>query len=630
MTVVLNDRPVRTRTWTALGAISISRQFTFIALSGVVLAVCGIALTLYCAYGQAQQARQDEVRHLTQVGATIVKGFVQQAESGAVPLATAQHDALAALKAIRYDGTNYYFVITNDGVMLSHPNKVLIGRNEIRLQDPFGTPIFAPIITAALAGKPALQFYYFPKVLGGAPQPKTSFGLEIPEWHWVVGTGLYTNDIDDALIRRATWLASIFLPLFMIFLLLAVLTRRSLLRLLRGFSSRMRELAQGNLATQIIGQDRADELGEMAKAVQVFKENALRTQVLEREQREATARRAVEDEQVRQDTEAAAAAMVVGSIGKGLESLSAGDLVFRLTIGLPDAYEKLRTDFNAAMEQVAELVFKIVGITGSISSGSNDIAKGADDLSKRTEQQAASLEQSAAALEQLTTTVRRTAENAMKVSLVVARTKADAQQSGEIVRKATGAMGNIERSSREITQIIGVIDEIAFQTNLLALNAGVEAARAGDSGRGFAVVASEVRALAQRSADAAKQIKTLIATSASEVETGVGLVNAASKSLDRIVSQVAEITISVTEMAQSAQEQATGLGDVNAAVNHMDRVTQQNAAMVERSSAASHALDQETAELVQLTNRFKVAPLDAGSPASGRTGSGRTVMALAV
>jgi methyl-accepting chemotaxis protein len=629
MAVVSDQTPNRARAWKALGAMSISRQFTFIALSGVALAICGMALTLYCAYGQAQQARQDEVRHLTQVGATIVRAFVQQAASGAMPVAIAQHDALEALKTIRYDGTNYYFVITDDGMMLVHPNKKLIGKNELELKDPYGTQIFAPIIAAAIAGRPDLNFYYFPKVAGGTPQPKASFGLEVPEWHWVVGTGLYTNDINDALIGRAIWLGSIFLPVFMVFLLLAFLTRRSLSKLLTEFSGRMRELAEGNLTIQVPGQDRADELGDMAKAVQVFKENALRARTLEREQREATARRAVEDEQVRRDTEAAAAAMVVGSIGKGLEALSSGDLIFRLTTHLPEAYEKLRSDFNAAMEQVAGLVRKIVVITGAINAGSNEIAQQADDLSKRTEQQAASLEQSAAALEQLTTTVRRTAESAMSVSLVVVRTQADAQQSGQIVLKATDAMGNIERSSSEISQIIGVIDQIAFQTNLLALNAGVEAARAGDSGRGFAVVASEVRALAQRSADAAKQIKTLIATSTGEVEAGVGLVREASKSLDRIVSQVAEITVSVTEMAQSAQEQATGLHEVNAAVNHMDRVTQQNAAMVEKSTAASHALDQKTAELVQLTNCFLIKPVDAPPAVTGRSTSKRTARQMA-
>ena len=404
-------------------------------------------------------------------------------------------------------------------------------------------------------------------------------------------------------------------------------------RLVDRATTALTRLAEGDETYTLPGAELRGPAGGLARAFAKFQQA-----LIEKRKNEARAeadRQAAEGARMRNDKERAtaleAAAIVVGSIGKGLEALASGDLMFRLKTELPEGYEKLRLDFNTAMEHVASLVCKIVAITASINSGSNDIARGADDLSQRTKQQAGSLEQSAAALEQLTTTVRRTAESAMKVSIVVARTKADAQQSGEIVRKANGAMVNIERSSSEITQIIGVIDEIAFQTNLLALNAGVEAARAGDSGRGFAVVASEVRALAQRSAEAAKQIKTLIATSAGEVGTGVGLVAEASKSLDRIVSQVTEITVSVTEMAQSAQEQATGLHDVNAAVNHMDRVTQQNAAMVEESTAASHALDQETAELLRLTQGFQVdaaAAAGASSSTKGRSAGKRPLHAV--
>ena len=386
-------------------------------------------------------------------------------------------------------------------------------------------------------------------------------------------------------------------------------------RLVARATTALARLAGGDDTYVLPGAELSGPAGGLARAFAKFRDALIEKR--KNELRAEADRQLADAARARNDRDRAealnAAAMVVSSIGRGLEALSDGDLNFRLNTALPEDYEKLRVDFNAAMEHVADLVRKIVIITASINSGSTEIARGASDLSKRSEQQAGSLEQSAAALEQLTTTVRRTAENAMKVSLVVARTKVDAQHSGEIVQKATAAMGNIERSSQEIGQIIGVIDEIAFQTNLLALNAGVEAARAGDAGRGFAVVASEVRALAQRSAAAAKQIKTLIATSTGEVGIGVGLVNEAGKALDRIVSQVSDITVSVTEMAQSAQEQATGLHEVNAAVNHMDRVTQQNAAMVEESSAASHALDQETAELVELTQQFRTEA--AGSPA---------------
>jgi methyl-accepting chemotaxis protein len=249
----------------------------------------------------------------------------------------------------------------------------------------------------------------------------------------------------------------------------------------------------------------------------------------------------------------------------------------------------------------------------SIRSGTDEIRAASDDLARRTEQQAASLEETAAALDEITAAVRKTAQGAEAARNVVSTAKLDAEHSGAVVHDAIAAMSKIETSSQEITQIIGVIDEIAFQTNLLALNAGVEAARAGESGRGFAVVAQEVRALAQRSADAAKEIKTLISVSTEQVGSGVDLVGQTGAALDRIVSQVVQLDSSVREIAASAQEQATGLQQINSAINHMDQTTQQNAAMVEESTAASHALSQETEELARLVARFEIGA-EAASP----------------
>jgi methyl-accepting chemotaxis protein len=281
-------------------------------------------------------------------------------------------------------------------------------------------------------------------------------------------------------------------------------------------------------------------------------------------------------------------------------------LTFTLDEALPPAYEMLRHNFNTASSKLLETVKLIASNTTNLRSGSEEISAAADDLSKRTEQQAATLEETAAALDEITATVRKTAEGARHAREVVSSAKGDAERSSVVVRDAVAAMAEIETSSQEISQIIGVIDEIAFQTNLLALNAGVEAARAGDAGRGFAVVASEVRALAQRSADAAKQIKTLISASSQQVTAGVSLVGETGKALVRIATQVADINGVVSEIAASAQEQATGLHQVNTAVNQMDQVTQQNAAMVEQSTAASHNLAQETEQLVRTLAHFHV------------------------
>jgi methyl-accepting chemotaxis protein len=371
---------------------------------------------------------------------------------------------------------------------------------------------------------------------------------------------------------------------------------------------RMKALAGGDLTVEIDGQTRGDEVGSMAKAVQVFKDNALKARSLEGEA--AAQRREAEDARAAGEAErtrtAEEQALVVDSLADGLVKLSAGALTHRINRPFAPAYEKLRNDFNEAMGQLQETMKVVSANTAGITSGTDEIAQASDDLSRRTEQQAASLEQTAAALDQITATVKKTASSAREASEAVGSARTEAVRSGEVVSGAVQAMGQIEQSSKQIGQIIGVIDEIAFQTNLLALNAGVEAARAGEAGRGFAVVASEVRALAQRSAEAAKEIKALISASSQQVGQGVDLVGETGQALQSIVAKVAEIDLLVTEIAASAQEQAGGLTEVNTAVNQMDQVVQQNAAMVEQATAATHSLKRDANELKRLISRFQV------------------------
>jgi methyl-accepting chemotaxis protein len=309
---------------------------------------------------------------------------------------------------------------------------------------------------------------------------------------------------------------------------------------------------------------------------------------------------------------------VVANLATVLAALAAGNLTTRIDAEFTGRYAQLKQDFNAAMATLEDAMQRISTATETIRSGTSEVSQAADDLSKRTEQQAASLEETAAALDQITATVRKTAEGANHAREAVTTAKADAERSGEVVGGAVQAMAEIDKSSKEISNIIGVIDEIAFQTNLLALNAGVEAARAGEAGKGFAVVASEVRALAQRSADAAKEIKALIGASSNQVASGVDLVGQAGQALERIVAQVGGISGIVAEIAASAKEQATGLAEVNTAVNQMDQVTQQNAAMVEQSNAASHSLAQEAEELGRLVSRFEVGGTGAPRPGGAR------------
>jgi methyl-accepting chemotaxis protein len=303
---------------------------------------------------------------------------------------------------------------------------------------------------------------------------------------------------------------------------------------------------------------------------------------------------------------AEATQLTISSIGEGLEHLAKGDLTYRVTADLTGDFAKLKNDFNLAMTRLQDTVKNVLGSTHQIANGAGEISQASDDLSRRTEQQAASLEETAAALEEITATVKKTAANAKEASHSVADAKKAAEDGGRVVETAVKAMDAIANSSKQITDITGVIDEIAFQTNLLALNAGVEAARAGDAGKGFAVVASEVRSLAQRSSEAAKQIKTLINTSSEQVGNGVKYVGETGQALKRIVDQVLQINALVSEMAGAAEQQSTGIEQVNAAVGQMDQVTQQNAAMVEQSTAASRNLASETKVLTDLVGFFSV------------------------
>jgi len=394
---------------------------------------------------------------------------------------------------------------------------------------------------------------------------------------------------------------------------LMVAAQKALISPLNLITACLRRLSKGDLTTQIPKSRHDDELGEMTAALHAFRDAV---EARQKELEASDVRDALEAERAaaerHRDTQDAAQRIIVGSLGEALGCLSDGDLSHRIEQRFPEGFERLRDDYNAAVDKLSRVISASLEAVSMIHGGTAEITEAADDLSRRTEHQAASLEEAAAALDQITSTVRLTAEGATKTRKVVERARSAAGASGTIVDQAVSAMGAIEKSSSQIGQIIGVIDEIAFQTNLLALNAGVEAARAGEAGRGFAVVAQEVRALAQRSADAAKEIKTLIATSAAEVGQGVEYVGRAGEALRAIADEVDEIDTLVSAMAASAQEQARGLAEVNTTMNQMDQVTQQNAAMVEETTAASHTLAQEATRLAERMGELRI---DRGSPA---------------
>nr|WP_274706894.1 methyl-accepting chemotaxis protein [Allorhizobium sonneratiae] len=444
---------------------------------------------------------------------------------------------------------------------------------------------------------------------------KPAFATVAPEFTRVTDNAVnsankQSDDLSGGTNRTITIALGMTAVGFILTIVLVVFAIRSwLIAPITRLVNSMGNLANGDLSTDVGGRERGDEIGTMARAVQIFKDNGLKAREVEKQANDARSQTEAERERSAASDRQRASEMAQATSGlaEGLKRLSSGDLTFELREPFASDFEGLRTDFNRAVEQLRSALAAVAGATSAIDSGSRELSHSANDLSKRTEQQAASLEETAAALNEITTNVANSTKRAEEARSMASEANRSARQSGEVVANAVDAMQRIEQSSSQISNIIGVIDEIAFQTNLLALNAGVEAARAGEAGKGFAVVAQEVRELAQRSAKAAKEIKDLIRNSADEVENGVQLVTATGEALKVIENHVVSINAQLDAIAVSAREQSVGLNEVNTAINQMDQVTQQNAAMVEEATAATAGLAREADNLRDMVGKFQLA-----------------------
>lgn len=607
-----------------IATLSIGRSFALIAVLAVIIAVGGVGYTLHAARNEMIALKRAEMKNAVEAAATTVKSYLARAEAGELKEADAKKMAMEAIGGARFDNGNYYFVVNYDGISLLHANKKIQSTDMRPLKDADGKFFVQDMIALVKAKGEGFLDYGWLKMGDTEPSLKISYVIGVPKWQWLIGSGLHVQDVDAAFLGMVGGVAKVLVPLGLIMLgLVIVLSRRSS-RMLASLSSSMDELAAGNLQAEIAHQQRPDEIGSMARALVVFRDAALAKEAMEAdklrvEEEAAGHRSAVDTERRRNEAERAEQARVqadvVQALGAGLEHLAGGDLTYRIGETFSAEYLKLKDDFNAAIAKLQDAMRQIVTNTESMKAGSVEISQAADDLAGRTEQQASSVEETATALDQLTATVRQTAESARLANQATEQVKGEAEQSTSIVRDAVTAMGGIEKSAQEISQIVGVIDEIAFQTNLLALNASVEAARAGDAGKGFAVVASEVRTLAQRSGEAAKDISGLISSSNTEVGAGVKLVRQAGDQLARILEASQKVAATIADISAASGEQANGIDEMSQAVAHLDEMTQQNAALAEQSAASANALSGRIGQLNDLVATFRT-----GREAVGQTG----------
>ena len=570
-------------------------------LSTRIYAVIALALTIVSlltffllsrAVDNAYSMRELELHHQTDTAISLLAVLEEQVKSGELTREEAQKIGHDQINLLRFGTAGYFYAFDRDFIVQAHPFKPdWEGTKQADLEDINGLRIYEELLKAALSPEGAGQVsYWFQKPDMGAPEQKLGYVQLFEPWGWVVGTGSYVSDIEASLswMRQAA-----FATLAVCLILLAgagFMIARSITGPLAALQTRMQGMADGEVDTDVPATTDRSEVGEMAQTVEVFRQSLLKQQEMEQGQ-------VARDEERRG---------VVDTLSQQLSLLSGGDLTVQINKTFPADYEKLRQDFNKSLQTLNGTVVQVIEASESIRNGASEISQASDDLSHRTESQAATLEETAAALEEMTASVRSAAEGARSVEGLMEEAKTEAQNSGTVVQNAVEAMHEIETSSNHISQIIGVIDDIAFQTNLLALNAGVEAARAGEAGRGFAVVASEVRALAQRSSDAATEIKTLIGDSSQQVERGVDLVGKAGGALQSIVQKVTDISQQVSGIAEGASEQSTGLNEINTGMSQLDQVTQQNAAMVEQATAAGHLLNTDATKLSGLVSHFTI------------------------
>lgn len=616
-----------------------ARIYAIVALSVVLTAVLSEVL-VSLAVDNAYTMREKHLSDVTDTAISVISEINAQVTDGTLTREQAMEEARAHLTDLNFGETGYFYVFDTDLIYQVHPSHPeWIGTDQSGYQDVKGTYLFQEMRDLVQAQGSGAITYYFTKPNSDVAEPKLGYVKLFEPWGWIVGTGSYVADIQADLARLRMISSVILIGGLVLLAIVSTLLIRSVTGPLGDLRKRMVDLSKGETEAEIPHLTNRSEIGGMAKAVAIFRdalverkrleqEQAEKDEALarereraaeqerlakEREERDAEDRRIAEEqaraekEAQRAEAEAARAkaqeeqSEVMSALAIGLGAIAHGDLTVQIKDTFPAAYEELRHDFNEAVSQISQLAQRIVESSGSISNETDNLNSAAVDLSQRTERQAASLTETASAISELSSSVTKSTENAREAATVVTDSRHQSEKGRDVVQKAVDAMNEIAKSSEQISTITNVIDEIAFQTNLLALNAGVEAARAGESGRGFAVVASEVRALAQRSSDAAREISDQIQTSARQVENGVQLVNNSGSALGTIEELVTKLDSLVQDIASAANEQSSGLAEITIAIDQLDEVTQQNAAMFEETTAAVQVLKNQSGVLQQAT-----------------------------
>jgi methyl-accepting chemotaxis protein len=609
-----------------------------------------VGYELYTLRTNLEQFKRTELQSVVEAGASIVANYYDQVQAGTLPEADAKTYALDALRHMRYQQGEYLFVDGFDYINKMHakqPEKEGSVRDTVT--DDTGKLYMKELIDDAEADGSHYVTYRW-KSPSGEYFDKVTYGQAFKPWGWVISSGVLYDTVNATFMQAVLTSLVVMGGIIIAMLVIGALIVRNIAGPITRLTAIMGDVADNRFDVEVEGKERPDEIGAMARAVEVFRENGMKVA----EMTEAEAARIVADKEARTrmmaDLQTAFGEVVdaavqgdfthrvttdfadaelkalAGSVNNLVETVDAGlaensdvlgaiagmDLTRRVTGDYQGAFRKLKNDTNEVADRLAGIVSQLKGTSRQLKVATGEILAGANDLSERTTKQAATIEETSAAMEQLATTVAQNAERATEASSVAGTVTRTAEEGGVVMGQATEAMEKITASSVKISDIIGMIDDIAFQTNLLALNASVEAARAGEAGKGFAVVAVEVRRLAQSAAEASSEVKVLIEQSSEEVKGGSRLVAEAAGKLEAMLEAARSSSALMDGIARESREQASAIDEVNVAVRTMDETTQHNAALVEETNAAIEQTEAQANELDRVVDIFTLDETAAG------------------